>query len=182
MEKSINQLEIPFKCFENCKYHIFPQKEARKRVWQCNYGWIGELDYYQWSVQGYWGNSGVFKKAKKIGMDFGFLLHTSSKQPVTIDDAERILSKNSELEKGTFISWASRFNRIFKDDKGQEILPSELWPFYYLEVPDGMGVSRPAYKMHPDRTSFVIVGVDPDSPYDPGQVDWSLLLEKPKKV
>lgn len=183
MNGQINQLEIPFECYENCKRRILLQKEAHIKLWKCHYGWVAILNYYRWSIQGYTGQCDVFEKAQKVGMRFGYLLHTSQKQPVTIDDTEKLLNDGYEPEKGTFISWASKFNKIFKDADGQEKLPSELWPFYYLEVPSGMGnITRPAYKMCPDRTSLVIVRVDPKSPYNDTQAQWSLLLEQPKGI
>ena len=182
MEHNVNQADIPLESYENCKRRIYPQKEAHMKLWQCNFVWIAILNYYRWNIEGYEGHSDVFEKAQKVGMKFGFFVHTSEKQPVTIDDAELHLNDGCELEKCTFISWPSKFNRIFKDARGQFKLPSEYWPFYYMEIPNGMGISRPAYKMHTGRTSFVIANVDPDSPYDNTQVQWSLLLERPKEM
>ena len=175
-----NQFMTPLLCYENCKRVILPWKEALTKLWSSNYGWIAQSNYYMWNIQGYCGQNNVFEVANKVGMRFGFLMHTSEKQPVTIDDAETILNGGRELEVGTFISWASKFNRMFREEWTANELPRELWPFYYLEVPNGIYyISRPAYRMHPARTSFVIVGVDPAGKYNDSQVQWSLLLNKP---
>ena len=179
----INQFEIPLKCYENCKRLIVPFKDAHERLWGSNYGWIAILNYYIWNIQGFSGQSDVFEIANKVGMRFGYLIHTSPKQSVTIDDAEAILNDGYELEAGTFIAWASRFNRIFRKDRTDKDLPHELWPFYYLEVPNGVhNITRPAYRMHPGRTSFVIAGVDPAGGYDNSEVQWSLLLNRPEDI
>jgi hypothetical protein len=182
MEHDLNKQDIPLECYENCRRRIYPLKEAHVKFWQSNYAWLAIRDYYRWSIEEYTGHNDVFRRARKAGMKFGFYVHTSEQQPVTIDDAELHLNEGYELEQCTFVAWASRFNRIFKHPSGQPILPKKLWPFYYMEVPNGMGISRPAYKMHPHRTSFVIVQVDPDSPHKNIQVNWSLFLEEPQDV
>ena len=63
-----------------------------------------------------------------------------------------------------------------------EDLPTVLRPFHYLEVPNGIGyITRPAYKMHPERTWFVIVGVDSTSQYSNADVDWTIFQTPPNQ-
>jgi hypothetical protein len=175
----ITQLEIPLDCYKNGKADIFPTNEAYKRFRDSNYGWLCPSDWYSFSIEGYSGQNYIYKIIGKKAMRFGFLVH-AREGPLTIDDAESLLNDGYELEVNTFISWASKFNRIFRKPYVSKELPMELRPFYYLEVPNGIGnITRPAYKMHPERTSFVIVGVDPTSQYSNTDVDWTIFQAPP---
>ena len=180
MTNKLTQPEIPLECYKNGKYGIFATIEACKQFWACNYGWLCPSDLYRFSIEGYSGQNYVYKIIGKKAMRFGFLVHTQE-SPLTVDEAEKLFKKDKELEVNTFISWASKFNRIFREPYMPEDLPTELRPFYYLEVPNGMGhITRPAYKMHPGRTSFVIVGVDTTSQYSNTDVDWTIFQTPPK--
>ncbi|HDY68191.1 MAG TPA: hypothetical protein ENH85_10400 [Candidatus Scalindua sp.] len=182
MTNDTNQSEIPLKCYENGKHSIFSINEAYKKFWQCNYGWICLLDWYRFYIEGYSGQNNVYKIVGKKAMKFGFLGHTR-KEPLTIDDAEVLLNDGYELEVNTFVSWSCKFNKLFKEPYATKELPKLLRPFYYLEVPNGIGdITRPAYKMHPERTSFVIIGVDPASPYSNADIDWTIFQTPPDQT
>lgn len=167
----------PLKCFENCKPAVYTFSEAYKKLWTSNYGWVIPKNWYRWSIGNYTGENRVYKKAQKPGIKLGYLTHI--KGLVTIDDAEEKLNGGDELEHDTFVTWACRFNSIFRDIHGKKF-PPEFYPFQYIEVPSGIYATRAAYEMYPDRTSFLIIGVDPDSTYDDNQVPWHLLLERPE--
>lgn len=187
MKTQNEYLNVPLACYENCHRCSNPFKDAHKKLWSSNYGWAVMEDFYRWDFEGYTGQSDVFGKVKKVGTKLGVLIHTRS--IVTIDDAEHLLNDDDEIEHGTFLAWASRFNNIFREAYAGDKLSKEMkrklldaiYPFYYLEVPNGIRcITRAAYKMRPDRTSFVITGVEPGSGYEDSQVPWHLLLEKPE--
>ena len=179
MSTKLNQSEILLECYKNGKEDIFPAIEAHKRFWSYNYGWLCPLDLYRFSIEGYSGQNQIYKIVGKKALRFSFLIHTRE-GPLIIDDAEKPLNNGEELEINTFISWASKFNRIFRKPYIAKVLPTELRPFHYLEVPNGVGfITRPAYKMHPGRTSFIIVGVDPTSKYSNTDVDWTIFQTPP---
>ena len=181
MSTKIKQPEIPLECYKNGKGDVFPVNEAYKRFWDSNYGWLCPSDLYRFSIEGYSGQNYIYKIVGKKALRFSFLIHTRE-GPLIIDDTEKPLNNGNELEINTFISWASKFNRIFREPYMPEDLPTELRPFYYLEVPNGIGfITRPAYKLHPDRTSFVIVGVDTASQYSNTDVDWTIFQTPPNQ-
>ncbi len=176
MKTAINQFDLPLECYDNGNLDILPFGKADEKLAESNYGFIAPLDTYIWNINDIRGQNNIFQIAGDNGLMLGLHTHTNCHQPFTIDDAERLINHGKEIEHGTFISWASRFNCIFRKPLIGQALPSNLWPFYYKKVANG--TLRAAYQMHSNRKSFVVLGIDQNYPDKAVHVQWPLLLSK----
>jgi hypothetical protein len=178
MKNEKEQLDLPVECYRIGELVIPTMEEAVKELLETNHGFIVPLNTCTWNVEGYRGyNKNVYKIAGEKPTSLGINIFSSHGQPFTIDHAETQINNRNELTQENFISWAARFNKVFRQDYEGKPLPKHLWPFYHVKVGDGLYM-RPAYQMRDDYTSFVIMGLDKDSVEDSVIPNWSLLWRK----
>lgn len=170
MSTVIEEIKVNLECRKNGERIVHPFYEAYRQFWDCNYSWLVPSDWYRWQVDGHSGATYVYPVVKRAAMRLGFLVHTR-KEPLTIDELEAIDKAKRELTVDAFVARAYRFNLLFGD------LPKELRPFQYLDVLNKMGIARPAYRMNPQRTCFVVLGGAPGNSRT--DIDWSLFCQPP---
>jgi hypothetical protein len=169
-------LNIPLECYRNGDFEIITFEEVLEIITTINFLWLCFKDVYFWCIDGFKGRTYICKKAGQKALKIGFLIHTQQGDPYTLLQAQKDLNNGKEIDDpNLFITWASRFNRIFKKGK-EELLPRKYWPLCYLVVPIGSeNITIPAYKLNPDYETLVIVGVDRDSAYTNPDVPWEQL-------
>ncbi|MBE0536753.1 MAG: hypothetical protein IH624_13885 [Phycisphaerae bacterium] len=167
----------PLECYHNGQLVICTFDEARERIRQATHWQVVPADMYGWDVEDFKGWSDVLKIAGKKGFRLSFYTHTTD-GAYTIDEAERDLNGGKELLPNLFHVYAARFNRIFKNPvDGQALRDRRLWPFYYLDVPDGSGLrTRPSYRLNPRWDVFVVACIDPNAKYAGRPLPWSQLI------
>ena len=171
MNKTTEETKTILECCENGKRVVRPFHDAHRQFWLSNYAWLIPSDWYRWEIDRYSGETYVYPVVKKAALRLGFLIHTR-KEPLTMDDLEEADGDGYELSVDAFVARAYRFNRLFGN------LPRELRPYHYMDVLNKMGIPRPAYRMNPQRTYLVVLGIAPESPRT--DVDWSLFCQPPK--
>jgi len=171
MSNHKRETNLTLKCCENGSRVIQPFDTAYERFWRSNYAWLVPADWYKYDVEGHSGSKYVYPVAKTAALRLGFLIHTR-KEPLTIDDLEAADEMTHELTMDAFVTRAYRFNRLFGK------LPKELRPFQYAEILNDMGIPRAAYRVNPERTYFVVLGVASGHPQV--DIDWSRFRQPPK--
>jgi hypothetical protein len=159
---------------------LLPIIEMWRLFWACNYAWLLPLDWYRWSVNGYEGSEYVCLRVTSLPRRFGLVMHKRGSRFLTLSDWEKIEKAVGLVSDDVFHQLAARFCRVFVADRPEElVLPKPLRPFFHFRFDEAGGSSQPAYRMHPERTWLLLVGVAPGQGVTADDVNWGLFRSPP---
>lgn len=148
--------------------------------WACQYGWLLPLDWYRWAIEGHEGSEYVSLKVTGLPRRFGLVMHTRGKRYLTLGDWENREKAIGLVSEDVFHQLGSRFSRIFFADRLKNlVLPESLRPFFHYRIDETCDRSQPAYRMHPERTWLLVLGVAPGQDIKDDDIDWSLFQAPP---
>jgi len=150
---------------------VLPWSEAWEKLWACEIGWVRPQHWLRHRILGR-EIARTLRRSERSGALFGFRMMTRRRNsPFTIahmaefDEDRRMPSRN------VFNAAARRFAEIFDKDIRQENRP-----FEYADIVGPDGRSLPAYRMKPDCSWLIILGVHGGGD---ANVDWSKLQTPP---
>lgn len=98
---------------------------------------------------------------------------------LTLGDWEELEKAVGLISDDVFHQLASRFGKIFTDRHERPVLPEPLRPFFHYRIDETGQSSQPAYRMHPERTWLLVLGVAPGQGITDNDIDWTVFQTPP---
>jgi hypothetical protein len=179
--RQVTVMESPILlAYHNGRKIIGPLVKLWRLFWACHYGWLLPLDWYRWSIEGHESSEYVCLKATALPRRFGLVMHMRGKRFLTLGDWEQLEKAVGLVGDDAFHQMGSRFSRIFWVDRPEHlVLPLSLRPFFHYRIEETGDRGQPAYRMHPDRTWLLVLGVAPGQDVTDDDIDWSVFQTPP---
>lgn len=164
---------LSIECYTNGRHVFLPFEEALQQVRQTEFAWLLPLDWYRYHVGKYAGEEFVYRVVPKSSRLVAYHLHRRGYLALTIDDLRELDEDVTYLERAAFHARIAKLARLFN------ALPLELRPWEYVDFLDPNNTYIPAYRMNPERTYIMVIGVAPDCKVKNEEVDWMLFMTPP---
>jgi hypothetical protein len=166
--------------FHNGRKIIGTLVKMWRLFWACHYGWLLPVDWYHWAIEGHESSEYVCLKATALPRRFGLVMHMRGKRFLTLGDWEQLEKAVGLVSDDVFHQMGSRFSRIFWFDRPEHlVLPLSLRPFFHYRIEETGDRGQPAYRMHPERTWLLVLGVAPGQDITDNDIDWSVFQTPP---
>ena len=161
--------DIPMRCYRNGSHVVLPLEEAYRLFWASRFGWVLKLDFFRSGFGESAMSGSVVKAVYSSGVKFVLALLGRGALSVAQNDSCLVDEHGEAPSPNQMAVWASRFRKLFAGDK----------PYEFLREADERGICQPAYRMKPDETWLVVLGVEPDKGYSDIDVPWGIFRTPP---
>lgn len=150
---------------------VLPWPEAWQKLWARDIGWVRPEHWFRHRILGR-EIARSLERSERSGALFGFrIMMRRRHSPFTIEDMAEFDEDGATPSRNVFSAGARRFAELFDKDIRQE-----QRPFEYADIVGPDGRSLPAYRMKPECSWLIVLGVHEGG--DPN-VDWSKLQTPP---
>jgi|GEM_PF-5488846 len=169
MQIADNMKTIPIVCFHNGRRTILSSEEVYRLFWNVTLGWVLLSDFFRTGF-GKQGKHGTISKViHGSAIRFAFNILTHGSLVLAREDICLLDEHGDSPSQDIFPVWAHRFSKLFNGFR----------PIKHVTFTDPQGHRHCGYRMKPDQTWLIVVGVDPDSSFGNEDIDWAIFETPP---